>query len=711
LYHQSEFVGDCECTPQQEGDGELKDEYIDVWAEGSTVTPANHTPLMGGVQGERSTWWVGPRHLQSIPELGDNTFEDIAAIAGSAGELISQSSTIVWQDDMEVLANELGYRPDNDGGALIFVDSLDEDDRPFFAPVESVYEATGIIGRMGDTDVFTVETQGRATLRIRTPRLGRNLDPDVVLRDSYGNVVDNKGDMIFRPQENQDDWVMATAANGYSLEIPRAGIWQLLVRAHLPTDEQLDDDCNEGYLTHGNVGQYQLTVEEISNPGVIDSWITRNGNYYNEPMNIHLRFDRPMNPASFTAAQIELRNGDGAVLRVRNRELHVQPGTGNTEFYIQRGAVPLHGYSLLLRSGISDPFGNLLDQDGNPANGLAGYRTSFSDTRKPELASAQAYDGFIRLNFSEGIDASSLPASRILSLTNAGGTPLTVVGAPRPVAGTDYRSWDISIAQTPTRGFAVRLGSAVQDMWGNTIESTRRRLTVNDTVGPRVRELYVADNTTPMPGTMATQYLVVTFNERIAAASFSVSSLSTLDPDVVVRGPGGMLVPVISIGPGPGAEQQSFLVAVAPPPGLAGSYTVTIGPDIRDVYGNRMDQDADGRIGLNLRDRGRGLSIWRPEAAQDSYTSAPFRFGDMPVSAGPRDLETWFRFIMSGDVRLPQLVEPGAPPIDPLDPVIMERYFNEVLEAGRYGFTLSDELLTDLADLRIRGAIDPSRLP
>jgi hypothetical protein len=57
-------------------------------------------------------------------------------------------------------------------------------------------------------------------------------------------------------------------------------------------------------------------------------------------------------------------------------------------------------------------------------------------------------------------------------------------------------------------------------------------------------------------------------------------------------GPGGAILPT-SIGPVSGTSNQQFDIGFSPQtaPGL---YSMTIGPDVQDFFGNRMDQNGNG---------------------------------------------------------------------------------------------------------------------
>jgi subtilisin-like proprotein convertase family protein len=109
-----------------------------------------------------------------------------------------------------------------------------------------------------------------------------------------------------------------------------------------------------------------------------------------------------------------------------------------------------------------------------------------------------------------------------------------------------------------------------------------------DETGPRVTGISaVADQS----GIWA---LRLTFSEAIDPASFSTQKVASL------AGPSGALAPV-SVTPLAGTNNQ-FDVTFAKQ-AKTGSYTLVVGPDIRDLAGNAMDQNQNGVCGEMPADR------------------------------------------------------------------------------------------------------------
>lgn len=136
-----------------------------------------------------------------------------------------------------------------------------------------------------------------------------------------------------------------------------------------------------------------------------------------------------------------------------------------------------------------------------------------------------------------------------------------------------------------------------------------------DVTGPKVVSM------DPSEATEVLDRLVVTFNETIDPATFTVEDV------VELLGPNGAIQPtavhVLSGG--------QFEILFAPQTAL-GTYTLTLGPDIFDVAGNAMDQDEDGIAGEVLEDRFQANAEVIPRPPFEAY----FDFGtsSSPVQTG-----------------------------------------------------------------------------
>lgn len=134
-----------------------------------------------------------------------------------------------------------------------------------------------------------------------------------------------------------------------------------------------------------------------------------------------------------------------------------------------------------------------------------------------------------------------------------------------PVAGLS-----MNFASLPAGTFFVQVGSFGD--WG---DAGQYSLTVNEDLGAKI----VSSSFQTISPTQLG--LLVTFNESISALTFTTA-------DVRING-GAAGFGVVSVVPTT-ADSKTFLVTITKPTGV-GPFSVGIGPDINDRFGNRMDQN------------------------------------------------------------------------------------------------------------------------
>jgi hypothetical protein len=137
------------------------------------------------------------------------------------------------------------------------------------------------------------------------------------------------------------------------------------------------------------------------------------------------------------------------------------------------------------------------------------------------------------------------------------------------------------------------IGPDIRDPFGNEMDQNNNGITgeipgdqyvVNFSVfGPRI----IASTPNGVTGAPVSD-IFVTFNEPMDA--------STFDPNqVVLSGPNGPIT-VNDVTPVAGSNNTKFDIAFDPQSSL-GAYQAVIGPDIRDPFGNEMDQNNNGITG------------------------------------------------------------------------------------------------------------------
>jgi hypothetical protein len=268
-------------------------------------------------------------------------------------------------------------------------------------------------------------------------------------------------------------------------------------------------------------------------------------------------------------------------------------GSDNKQFDIAFDSQGLAGtYRLTFGPDILDVAGSPMDQDldGTPGEATDAYTAVFTIQGPSITSSTPSGDVYsavdhVRLTFNEPITAASL-ASHITSFTR------TVAGVPTdlssaitgvtPVSGAPNQ-YDINFAsQSGLGAYSLVIGAGVMDAAGN---PTAAPYTANFAIqGLKVIASTPSGNN-HLPGELIS-FVTLTFNEAVDPASF------TPDKVFAFRGPYG-LINVNSVAAVAGTGNTQFRVSFNPQV-ATGSYTMLVGPDIRDLAGHRMDQNGNG---------------------------------------------------------------------------------------------------------------------
>lgn len=129
-----------------------------------------------------------------------------------------------------------------------------------------------------------------------------------------------------------------------------------------------------------------------------------------------------------------------------------------------------------------------------------------------------------------------------------------------------------------------------------------------DTSGPRV--------TSAQPnasGANPVSSVRLTLSETIDASTFTTADITGF------AGPNGAILPT-GVVPVAGSNYTQFDVTFAVQ-SAAGSYRFNVGPEVRDLAGNRMDQDQDGVLGESVEDR---YSVQFAISSTHTYSSSPY---------------------------------------------------------------------------------------
>ncbi len=230
----------------------------------------------------------------------------------------------------------------------------------------------------------------------------------------------------------------------------------------------------------------------------------------------------------------------------------------------------------------------LLGSNNNPGPDVAGAKVTagaFTQT------SGQATGA--TLTFSEAIDPATFTTADVSLTGPTGSLSITAVQA---VAGSGNTKFTVSFAALTTDGtYTLKVGPNVNDTAGNPMDQN------GNGVNGEASDTWSADWVVSPPPADKTGARVtagkftltnnqatgaaLTFSEAIDPATF------TLD-DIVLAGPSGTLS-VSSVAAVGGSGNTQFNITF-PALTAAGTYTITVGPNIQDAAGNLMDQNNNG---------------------------------------------------------------------------------------------------------------------
>jgi uncharacterized repeat protein (TIGR01451 family) len=420
-----------------------------------------------------------------------------------------------------------------------------------------------------------------------------------------------------------------------------------------------------------------------------------------------LTFDEAIDAATFTVADVVSLTGPGGALAVGGVTA-LNATQFDVTFASQSGAGT---YTLVVGPDIRDAANNPMDQNQNATNGeVPGDRFTASviveppDTAGPRVLTATPsgtvpgpIDRFT-LTFNEAIDASTFTVADVVSLAGPGGA-LAVSGV-TPLSETAF---DVTFASQAGAGtYTLVIGPDVRDLADNPMNQNQNgtngevpedRFTASviveppDTAGPRVLTATPAGT---VPGPI--DRFTLTFNEAINAASFTVADVVSL------TGPGGMLA-VSAVTP---LTATSFDVTFASQAG-AGTYTLVIGPDIRDLANNQMNQNQNGTNGEVPGDRFAASVIVNPPDTAGPRVLAATPSGTVP---GPIDrfTVTFNEAINAGTFTVADVVSltgpGGALPVSAVTPVNASTFdvtFAAQAAGGTYTLVIGPDI-RDLAD-------------
>ncbi len=383
------------------------------------------------------------------------------------------------------------------------------------------------------------------------------------------------------------------------------GLYTLTVGPHIQDTFGNEMDQNNNLIPGEDPGDVFVGTAGVQGPRVTAQ--TPAGVLTPQAVNsVRLTFSEAMNPASFTLDKITsfTRANGAAVTDLTGDITSVVPGSGNTQFTINFKSTALTGlYTLTVGPDIEDPFGNAMDQNGNlipgevPADqyvatfAIQGPRVTASTpsgVQPPQAVSS------VQVVFNESMNPATFTTDQVVSFTRTNGTTVThledTITSVTVVTGTTPPNsrFNINFATTGAIGaYALVLGPHVQDVFGNEMDQNGNlnpgeepgdRYTAAFTLqGPRVTASSPTGNVLGQVNSVR-----VTFSEVMDPTTFTPDKIS-------ITGPGG---PIDVTGIFPFGGNNAFDITFAPQV-QTGRYTLVVGPDVEDYFGNEMDQNGN----------------------------------------------------------------------------------------------------------------------
>ena len=332
-------------------DGDASREYYR--GHGSGVT--GWAPIMGNGVTQNLTQWSNGIYP------GANNREDDIGIIGSS-------------------ANGFGYRADDFGNTIATASNLNFTN-------STTISTTGIIGvnernipgrvtvRGSDLDFFrfNLAVESAVTISINPAVYGPNLDIQAKLYKasdtSYTHLLTSNPTAALNAS-----FSTTLAAGTYYISVDGIGMGNPVpIFTSAPFS---------GYTSYGSLGLYSITgtVVGISTPPPVNTGAkittaSATGLDAGSSTGFRIKFDKPIQPSTFTAADITLTNPTGWPITVTN--ITAVPNTNNTEFTFSITTLQTAGiytltagiYTLKVGPNILDLSGNQMNQDNDGLNG------------------------------------------------------------------------------------------------------------------------------------------------------------------------------------------------------------------------------------------------------------------------------------------------------------------------------------------------------
>jgi hypothetical protein len=416
------------------------------------------------------------------------------------------------------------------------------------------------------------------------------------------------------------------------------GHYTLVLGPHILDSQGREMDQN-GNGIPGEVPDDEYTASfTLQGPKITASTPTGNANLPGAVSSLRVTFNQPMDPSTFGTGAVSL-TGPGGAVTVNS----VTPvaGSNNTQFDIGVSALGTTGvYTLTVGPNIQNPFGIAMDQDGDflPDGDLAdAYTTTFGvlgpkiTASTPTGNSQPGVLSSVRVTFNESMDPNTFgPAAVVFTDRSGNQVPITSV---TPVSGTNNTQFDIHFAPLGTTSlYTMVIGPDVRDPFGNEMDQNGNLIpgeipgdqytTMLGVLGPKI----TSSSPTLVFDTNPISQIQVTFSEPMDPTTFTPAQIASF------TGPNGAIT-VTDVQPVAGSNNTQFNI-LFPAQNTDGTYMMVIGPDIRDPFGNQMDQNGNLIPGEIPGDQFTATFTVRaapPPLGPDGFGYTAFAIGGTPI--------------------------------------------------------------------------------
>ena len=470
----------------------------------------------------------------------------------------------------------------------------------------------------------------------------RRLDPADSLIDRFGAIgVIAGGKVTFSPNFRITDTSFPVAHGQDPVVNPvYMGDYDQAVADNTGFDLTWGDNRSPSRGHSGNNADVRFVHIPVSVAGPAVIAITPRGDTFAPVATLRVVFDEPMDPASFTPDQFVIRDLSGNTVPIT--DIAAVDGT-DERFDVSFDPLTATSlYSVKIGPNLTDQNGNAMDQDGDgiptgqdPSDaffgsfGIVGLKvTASTPTGGDSLPGGVDH---VRLTFNEPVNPATFTPDQVASFTGPDGShPVTDI---EPVAGSNNTQFDISFAALTAAGaYALVVGPDIQDQFGNAMDQD------GDHIPGEPSDQYTAAFSVATPrivqfirnGALGTPPTSVraTFNEPVDPGTFTVAQVPAFTD------PHGNAIPVTDVQPVAGSDNTQFDISFAAQT-LFGAYTMTIGPDIQDLYGNPMAAPFMGSF-----------------VVTPVYTAAAYPFEDLDIHGLP------------GTFRVIQYADDDSVPVD-----------------------------------------------